>query len=102
MKRSITSASATTEHRIRGQMGQPAACMIESKVFSRGVQGCSDEGRAGRGGLCPTPGPTPQIHCKTAPEQRLSTEDVDKHVHKLRSAAQNPRSCSLCIGVLKK
>jgi exodeoxyribonuclease VII large subunit len=27
----MTSASATTEHSIRGQIGQPAACMIESK-----------------------------------------------------------------------
>jgi hypothetical protein len=31
-RRSMTSASATTEHRIRGQIGQPAACMMENKV----------------------------------------------------------------------
>ncbi len=31
MKRSITSASATTEQMSNGQIGQPAACMIENK-----------------------------------------------------------------------
>jgi hypothetical protein len=31
MKRSITRAKAMTEHAMRGQMGQPAACMIENK-----------------------------------------------------------------------
>ncbi|WP_232229828.1 hypothetical protein [Polaromonas glacialis] len=30
--RSITSASATMEHASRGQMGQPAACMIENNA----------------------------------------------------------------------
>jgi len=29
--RSITRVSAMTEHRSKGQIGQPAACMIESK-----------------------------------------------------------------------
>jgi len=32
----MTSASATTEQKINGQIGHPAACMIESKVFPRG------------------------------------------------------------------
>ena len=32
----MTNASATTEQRINGQIGHPAACMIESKVFPRG------------------------------------------------------------------
>jgi hypothetical protein len=31
MKRSITRARPTTEHAIRGQIGQPAACMMENK-----------------------------------------------------------------------
>ncbi|MFO1221007.1 MAG: hypothetical protein U1E89_21815 [Burkholderiaceae bacterium] len=39
MKRSITSASATTEHRINGQIGQPAACMIENKGVPEKVIG---------------------------------------------------------------
>jgi len=33
VKRSITSASASTEQINRGQMGQPAATMIENKDF---------------------------------------------------------------------
>jgi hypothetical protein len=36
--RSMTSARATTEQKIKGQIGQPAACMIESKVFPYGVR----------------------------------------------------------------
>jgi len=32
----MTSASATTEQKINGQIGHPAACMIESKVSPRG------------------------------------------------------------------
>ena len=32
----MTNASATTEQKINGQIGHPAACMIESKVFPRG------------------------------------------------------------------
>ena len=31
MNRSMTSASASMEQIIKGQIGQPAACMIESK-----------------------------------------------------------------------
>ncbi|WP_426146293.1 hypothetical protein [Polaromonas sp. DSR2-3-2] len=30
--RSMTSASATMEHASKGQMGQPAACMIENNA----------------------------------------------------------------------
>jgi hypothetical protein len=33
----MTKANATTEQNIKGQIGQPAACMIESKVFPPGV-----------------------------------------------------------------
>ena len=41
--RSITSVSATTEHRSSGQMGQPAACMIDSKeVLQRWRRGFSE------------------------------------------------------------
>ena len=44
-KRSNTSASAAIEHRSRGQMGQPAACMIENnRGLSSDMQGFS--GRA--------------------------------------------------------
>ena len=32
----MTKANATTEQKINGQIGHPAACMIESKVFPRG------------------------------------------------------------------
>ena len=35
MKRSMTRASPSTEHTIRGQIGQPAACMMESKAGLR-------------------------------------------------------------------
>jgi len=34
VKRSMTSASATMEQASKGQMGQPAATMIENKEFS--------------------------------------------------------------------
>ena len=34
-KRSIIKARASTEQAISGQIGQPAACMIDSKWFSR-------------------------------------------------------------------
>ena len=53
-RRSIASAKATTEHRIKGQIGQPAACMIDSKAFSCGCSGHSgpkdgrDYGRTAR------------------------------------------------------
>ncbi|NRT55647.1 hypothetical protein [Sphaerotilus uruguayifluvii] len=36
MKRSMMIASAAMEHRISGQIGQPAACMIENKGLSPG------------------------------------------------------------------
>ena len=39
----MTSASAITEQRIKGHIGQPAACMIENKALSGGVGG-SDGG----------------------------------------------------------
>lgn len=35
----MISAKATTEQRIKGHIGQPAACMIESKAFSGGGSG---------------------------------------------------------------
>jgi hypothetical protein len=50
MKRSTMKASASTEHRISGQIGQPAACMIESKDFSGcrpGVAGAVETGAVG-------------------------------------------------------
>jgi hypothetical protein len=34
--RSITTAKANTEHASSGQMGQPAACMIENKTLTPG------------------------------------------------------------------
>ena len=36
--RSMTKASATMEHKMSGQIGQPAACMIENKGFLPGVR----------------------------------------------------------------
>jgi len=33
-KRSITKATAKTEQAINGQIGQPAACMIENKAIT--------------------------------------------------------------------
>jgi hypothetical protein len=38
IKRSMMSASATMEEATKGQMGQPAACMIESKCSLRGCE----------------------------------------------------------------
>ena len=35
MKRSITKASAKIEQAIKGQIGQPAACMMENNVMLR-------------------------------------------------------------------
>jgi hypothetical protein len=37
MKRSITRASASMEQATSGQIGQPAACMIENKGYLRAI-----------------------------------------------------------------
>ncbi|MBY0411013.1 MAG: hypothetical protein K2Q97_13010, partial [Burkholderiaceae bacterium] len=38
MKRSKINANPRMEHAIRGQIGQPAACMMESKFFSAQIK----------------------------------------------------------------
>jgi hypothetical protein len=47
MKRSMTSASARMEQATRGQIGQPAACMIESKSGLRDGVAVQDAGDYG-------------------------------------------------------
>src|SRR5688572_2620853 len=44
VKRSMTSASASTEHKSRGQIGQPAATMIENKEALRHCKGMQMRG----------------------------------------------------------
>lgn len=101
----MTNAKATTEQMIRGQMGQPAACMIESKGVLAVLWGVACRSRGG--GLWPMkPGHSPRGHralqprCRpdTGPRKRsqLSTDAVDKLVGKLGSAIQNWRCDSLC------
>jgi hypothetical protein len=46
MKRSKISASARTEQAISGQMGQPAACMMDSNSLSARVKASADYGPA--------------------------------------------------------
>src|SRR3954466_8060322 len=41
MKRSITSATAAIEHRISGQIGQPASCTILSNSTPSTFDGCA-------------------------------------------------------------
>jgi hypothetical protein len=45
MSRSMMIVSAPMEHRMSGQMGQPAAWMIDSKSSSAGVVGRRDAAR---------------------------------------------------------
>ena len=85
----MTRASATTEHRIRGQIGQPAACMIESKGFSCG-------GLAGRwGARCGAIMADRRRHWPFARSRTrlpaLSTESVDNFVGKRLEPAPDPR-----------
>jgi hypothetical protein len=59
------------EQMIKGQMGQPAACMIESKLFSRGLfaapfavmRGIMADARQGKkGSKARAPGPKQDVH----------------------------------------
>ena len=49
MKRSMTSARASTEQAISGQIGQPAACMMENKLDLRTDETPCDYGPRGPG-----------------------------------------------------
>jgi hypothetical protein len=72
MKRSMTSAKARMEHATRGQMGQPAACMMENKgTFSaQRIASAADYRVLGGCRINPT-------GCRTTP-----TEVVDNFVQK--------------------
>jgi hypothetical protein len=104
IRRSMTSASPTTEHRIRGQIGQPAACMIDS---NRGLSGSAWRGQGG-GAACwlrrlwpvvqaPLRG-RPAMHGRH-PEE--STASVDKLVGNCPATRQKPRQLWPCFGLLK-
>ena len=70
----MTRARATTEHRIRGQIGQPAACMIESKEFSGGlvvIGGLPNLRRIMADGACHPWRPQPLLQALPAPDSAV-------------------------------
>jgi hypothetical protein len=74
----MISASATTEQKIKGQIGHPAACMIESKVFPLGAQRLCGGIMADACGRFPGPVPGPAKRSR-----KVSTDSVDNSVGKL-------------------
>jgi len=73
----MISASATTEQRISGQIGQPAACMIENKGFS-----LARTGSAGGRIMADAKRRNPRRRPRRDLRSQLSTEAVDKVVRK--------------------
>ncbi|WP_300661856.1 hypothetical protein [Hydrogenophaga sp.] len=93
--RSMTSANPMTEQRINGQMGHPAACMMESKsglqsgaAGSRGASLCRDYGS----GVMPTPQNRRPIPLAMEPSTRLvpCTDSVDNFVKNPAGMCREP------------
>jgi len=92
----MVSASATTEQRIKGQIGHPAACMIESKVFLRGVR------RPGGCELWPMPtAPLLVGSGRSVAAENVSTVSVHNSVGKPDAICATPRQSSSCFALLK-
>lgn len=71
----MISASATTEQKIKGQIGHPAACMIDSKVFPLGAQRLCGAIMADARERFVGPPPDPFATCR-----KVSTDSVDNSV----------------------
>ena len=114
----MTSASAITEQRIKGHIGQPAACMIENKALSGGVGWCRVVGRQRPGPRCRrhgraimADGPRASrarlqrsrhgLEAAEAARPQLSTEAVDNVVGNRWLRLINPRR-PWCLHALHK
>ena len=109
-KRSTMNAKARMEHRMSGQIGQPAACMMESKGFFRATWPCKDARDYGAACHAPRPpAPPPPPSPPTRPHQhpicqppRERTNSVDNFVKKTPAPRPQPSPGAGCDRLMKQ